>query len=243
MLKQAYYTLLDWMLPPRCPMTGELVGETGALDPAYWAQLTFIQKPLCRCCGNPFGVAVEQEFLCGRCLANSPAYTSARAALKYDDASAKIILKYKHADGTLLVPLLTRWLVQAGGEQLSQCDMIIPVPLHRWRLVKRRYNQAALLAQSLGRAVGKPCHVRALERIKATESQGHKTKAARHENVQGAFRVSADMKDALSGKTVLLIDDVLTSGATVNACAKALYAAGANEVHVLTVCRVVTTTD
>lgn len=233
--------LLDWILPPRCPMTGKLTAETGTLDPSYWAQLTFIQKPFCESCGNPFPVRMTEDVTalrCGKCLQEPPLYHTARAALKYDDASARLVLRLKYADGSVLTPLLTRWLLQAGNEQLVQNDVLIPVPLHRWRLFKRRFNQSALLADRLARAAGLPHWPLALQRIRATESQGHKTRAARLENIRGAFAVPQQWQKKLEGKRVLLLDDVLTSGATVNVCAKALLAGGAQSVDVLTVCRV-----
>lgn len=238
-----HYSMLNWILPPRCPMTGHLVGRTGALDPLYWAQLTFIQSPLCGRCGNPFAASESQTggMICGSCLREPPQFASARAALKYDDASAKMILRLKYADGTVLVPLFANWLQQAGLAQIKECDAIVPVPLHRWRLLKRRYNQAGLIAQGLSRLTGLPHWPLVLQRVRATPSQGHKSKAARLDNMQGAFRLSPHTADKVNGKTILLIDDVLTSGATANECARALYKGGAKSVHVLTVARVVHT--
>jgi ComF family protein len=227
--------MLNWILPPRCPMTGRLVSRNGALDPEYWAQLTFIQSPLCACCGNPFAAGVTGDMSCGACLREPPDFTSARAALKYDDASAKMILRLKYADGTILAPLFANWLQQAGAKLIEDSDLIVPVPLHRWRLLKRRYNQAGLLAQKLSQLANLPHEPFALQRTKATPPQGHKSKAARLDNMQGAF---AALPNKVNGKHILLIDDVLTSGATVNACARALYKGGAVKVHVLTIARV-----
>lgn len=227
--------LLNLALPPRCPMTGRLVSRNGALDPEYWAQLTFIQSPLCTCCGNPFAASAAGDMSCGACLREPPDFTSARAALKYDDASAKMILRLKYADGTILAPLFANWLQQAGAKLIEDSDLIVPVPLHRWRLLKRRYNQAGLLAQRLSQLTKLPHEPFALQRIKATPPQGHKSKAARLDNVQGAFTA---LSGKVQGKRILLIDDVLTSGATVNACARALYKGGAAKVHVLTIARV-----
>jgi ComF family protein len=236
--------ILNFVLPPRCPMTGQLVGEQGALDSSYWTHLTFIRKPMCKICGRPFGIVDDtsssggDDLTCGSCLRDPPIYASARAALLYDDWSAKMVLRFKYADAVILVPLFNQWLLQAGREQLAQCDMIIPVPLHRWRLLRRRYNQAALLSNALAKTSGLAHHPLLLHRNKATESQGQKTKAQREENMRGVFTIHSKDHDKVQGKKILLVDDVMTSGATVNACTKALLNAGAKEVHILTICRV-----
>ncbi len=222
-------------------MTGALVGESGTLDPSYWAKLNFIQKPHCACCGTPFvtGNPTDPPMVCGQCLQEPPDFTTARAALKYDDASADMVLRFKYSDATHLSRLFANLLRQTGDETLGNCDVILSVPLHRWRLLKRRYNQAALIAESLSKLTHMPHWPLALTRVKSTESQGHKTKSARIENVRGAFQVSQSHADRLRYKKVVLIDDVMTSGATLNTCTRALSKAGVSEVHVLTVCRVV----
>lgn len=156
----------------------------------------------------------------------------------YDDVSARVILKFKHADGTHMVPVLMRLLQMAGRDLLDDCTVIVPVPLHRWRLLKRRYNQAALLSAALARTNGKRHVPHGLRRIRATESQGHKNAAQRLENVQRAFAVTRSCRAAIAGQNILLIDDVLTSGATVRQCAHALLDAGAAQVSVLTLARV-----
>lgn len=227
---------LDFILPPLCPMTGRAVGEAHTIDPAYWAQLTFIQAPMCAQCGAPFDKHVLDGIRCGACLQQPPHFARARAALKYDDASAPLILKFKHADATHLSPLLAQWLQQAGREILADAHLLLPVPLHRRRLLRRRYNQAALLAAMLAEKSSVPCDPLLLRRIKHTESQGQKTRTQRLENVGGVFSVTdaAKVKD----KNIILIDDVLTTGATVNECAKTLLKAGAARVDVLVVARV-----
>ncbi|MDB5477717.1 MAG: amidophosphoribosyltransferase, partial [Alphaproteobacteria bacterium] len=124
--------LLDLVLPPRCPMTGALVGRQGALDPEYWAKLNFIRKPFCVTCGNPFANAITGEMTCGACMEAPPIYGRGRAVLRYDDASAGMILKYKHADGTQLAHIMAHFMMQGGSEVLRKADLLIPVPLHRW---------------------------------------------------------------------------------------------------------------
>lgn len=160
--------------------------------------------------------------------------------MRYDEASRDPILSFKRADRLDLVPAFARWLGAAGRELIADADVIVPVPLHRWRLWRRRFNQSALIAQSLGRLVGKPVDCLALVRMRATPSQGDMpSAAARRRNVEGAFRVLSGRAARLRGKSVLLIDDVFTTGSTIEACARALKRAGAARVFVLTLARVV----
>lgn len=236
-----FTSLLNAVLPPRCPATGALVGEQGSLSPEYWSQLHFIRKPFCACCGNPFSVATADDIQCGRCVTERPVYHKARSALAYDDASSALLLKFKHGDKTLLAKTFANWIAQIDTDILNNADYLIPVPLHRWRLFKRRYNQAALLAYALSIRSGKIVLPLALKRTRATESQGHKSKAERLENIKGAFAVSDIDKRRLRNKHVVIVDDVLTSGATANECAKILLDAGARRVDVLTLARVVHT--
>lgn len=232
-------TVLDLVLPPTCAGCGEVLGEPHTLCPACWSRLTFLTRPCCAACGHPFDYAVPELTLCGTCARQRPPYDRARAALLYDDASKDFILGFKHADQTDLSHLLAKWLAGAGGEVLADADMLVPVPLHWTRLVQRRYNQSALLAQALARLSGVPVAADTLVRSKKTPSQGGLGIKARARNVQGAFRVPASRRPGLEGRRVVLIDDVYTTGATVRAAAKVLRRAGAGGVDVLTLARVV----
>ena len=170
----------------------------------------------------------------------SPAFDRARAIMRYDDASRKPVLALKHADRLDLVPAFGRWLERSGRELLGQSDVIVPVPLHRLRLWRRRYNQSAELARALARHGALAVDPFALCRTRPTPSQGQMPSAsARRKNVRGAFTVPENRRSAVDGKVVLLVDDVLTTGATANACAKALKRAGAAKVFVLALARVV----
>jgi ComF family protein len=157
----------------------------------------------------------------------------------YDDASRGLVVGFKHADRTFAVPAFGAWLARAGAELVGDGDVIVPVSLHRWRLAARRYNQAALLAQSLARYTGGACAVDALRRLRPTPSQGGLGRLARARNVRGAFAVPPSRRGLVDGRRVLLVDDVLTTGATVEAASRALLAAGARAVDVLTLARVV----
>ena len=230
---------LDAVLPPRCLSCGVVVAGEGALCPSCWGQLAFIGAPVCACCGLPFAFEVAPESLCGECLRAEPHFSRARAALCYDAASRPLVLAFKHGDGTHAAPAFARWMAQAAGDLLREADLVVPVPLHRWRLFRRRYNQSALLARALAQAAGKPVFARLLVRRRPTPSQGGLSRSGRLANVRGAFAVSPQHRDRLRDRAILLVDDVLTTGATVGECARVLRRAGAARVDVVTLARVV----
>jgi len=233
--------VLDLLFPPLCMACRTPVAEPG-LCVACWNAVTFLEGPACACCGLPFPVDLGEGNFCAACLARPPAFDSARAILAYDENSRGAILALKHADRLDLVPGFARWLARAGRSALSRSEVIVPVPLHRFRLWRRRYNQAAELARRLGRQHGIGVEPAALIRTRPTESQGAMASArARRRNVLGAFRVPD--AGTVAGRRVLLVDDVMTTGATAEACARALRRAGAAEVHVLALARVVRATD
>lgn len=236
---------LRTVLPPRCGGCGAVTDTVHAVCSDCWIGLRFISDPLCACCGYPFELAAEDNtgdgILCGECLRKKPAFDRARAALVYDDVSRDYLLRFKHGDRTDLTPLLSRWLVQAGRDFWADADIILPVPLHRTRLLMRRYNQSGLLAASLSRQTGIGWHGTVLRRLRKTRSLGGLGPSSRKREVGGAFGVDDRIAQriGLSGARVVLIDDVLTTGATANACARILKRAGAMHVDVITVARVV----
>lgn len=230
---------INTVLPARCVLTGELVVQQGMLSPAAWSALDFIADPLCDHCGIPFDFEVEDKSVCASCLAEPPPYTRARAALVYGEKSRDLILGFKHADKLHIVKAFSPWLMRAGQEMIKASDVIVPVPLHRWRMIARRYNQAALIAQDLGKVSGVSVSLEALKRVRSTPSQGHLDMKERARNVKRAFAVPVAAKSRIAGKTVLLVDDVYTTGSTVRECTNALLKAGASAVHVLALARVV----
>ncbi len=231
--------LLDLVLPHRCLGCGGLVADPGTLCAACWQGLAFIGAPLCACCGLPFAHDEGGDARCAACLAAPPAFDRARAVLRYDAASKGLILAFKHADRTDAAPAFARWMARAGQELLADCDLIAAVPLHWRRLFRRRYNQAALLALALGRLGDRPAAPDLLRRRRDTPPQGHLSRAARQRNVAGAFALAPAWRDRLAGRRVLLVDDVMTTGATLDAAAQVLTRAGAAGVDVLTLARVV----
>ncbi len=176
---------------------------------------------------------------CLSCLQSPPEFEQARSALKYDDHSRQLILAFKHGDQLHLVTSFAHWMIQAGQEIIDQADILIPVPLHRWRLLSRRYNQASLLAHEIARQCGKEVFPDGLLRTRATQTQGHLSYKERSKNVSNAFRINPAHEENVVGKRILLIDDVYTTGSTVNECAAELKTAGAAAIDVLTIARVI----
>jgi ComF family protein len=234
--------LLDLLFPPLCVSCRARVSDVHALCAACWNAIAFIEGALCATCGTPFDVDPGGDTVCGACHARPHDFGKARALLRYDEASKGLILGFKHGDRLDQAPAFARWLERTGRDLLDAADLIVPVPLHRWRLWKRRYNQAAVLAMRLSALSGVVCDPLALERKRPTPSQGAMTSAkARRRNVLAAFRVPKGSLEAIRDRRVLLVDDVFTTGATLDACARALKRSGAAEVNALTLARVVRT--
>lgn len=234
--------MIDFVLPPRCIVTGDMVDQQGMVSAAVWGKLNFISSPYCDCCGFPFDYDVEginDGNLCATCLKYPPKFDKARAALVYDDASRDIVLGYKHGDQTYAVPTFIPWLERAGADIFERIDYIVPVPLHPFRLLRRRFNQAGLMAQYLSKELRINCLIDGLKRVRATPTQGHLEKSERKKNVRNAFHVRTKYLETLKDKNILLIDDVFTTGATINECTKELQRYGVNQVRVLTLARVV----
>jgi ComF family protein len=228
--------LLDLLLPVR-DFDGD-AAQTAGLPARQWSRIAFLEDPVCDGCGSPFEFDPGPGVRCPACTARPRAFDRARAACLYDEASRDLILKLKHADRTDLAGLMARWLSRSARPLLEDADVVVPVPLHRWRLLRRRYNQAAEIARPLARGAGLAFLPDALERVRDTATQGGKSATGRRRNVAGAFAIRAAVLDQLTGRRVLLVDDVLTTGATAHACARALKAAGAAAVHVAVIAKV-----
>jgi len=230
---------LNTALPPLCPSCRDPVGGGAGLCASCWSKLSPIERPFCEKLGIPFTYDPGPGIYSMQAIADPPAYTRARAAVRYDEIARTMVHALKYGDRLDLAPVMARWMGRVGAELLGDADVILPVPLHWRRIWARRFNQSATLSQHLSRASGVPASFTALKRVKATPQQVGLSKSERATNVQGAFRVDADGKAEIARRHVLLIDDVLTSGATVDACARALLRAGARQVDVLVFARVV----
>ncbi|WP_338694659.1 ComF family protein [Bradyrhizobium sp. 26S5] len=231
---------LDIALPTLCVSCREPVHGEGVCA-ACWAKLSFIAQPFCPRLGIPFVYDPGPELLSMEAIANPPSYQRARAAVRYDDVARTLVHALKYQDRTDLAPTMGRWMARAGKELLEEADMLVPVPLHWRRGWSRRYNQSGALAKVIARQSGVKMVSEALRRIRATEQQIGLSRKDRASNVQGAFGVAAERKADIQGRRVILVDDVLTSGATVDACARALLRAKASQVDVLVFARVVDT--
>ena len=238
-LRAALRVALDVALPPLCPSCRAPLGDGIGLCASCWSKLSLIEPPYCARLGIPFTYDPGPGLLSMEAIADPTAYDRARAAVRYDDISRALVLSFKYGDRLDLAPMMGKWMARAGRELLSEADALLPVPLHWRRLWARRFNQSAALAGTISDIAGLPVLHGALKRVRATPQQVGLSKTERADNVQGAFRVPADEKAQVAGRRLVLIDDVLTSGATVDTCARALLRAGAAHVDVLVFARVV----
>ena len=232
---------LDTLYPPICLACRAATAAHGALCPRCWSAMRFIERPFCERLGTPFEQDLGEGLISPQAMADPPVFARARAVARFEDGPARTLVhRLKYSDRSELARPIARWMARAGADILADADLVAPVPLHPLRLWRRRFNQAAMLAREVARDAGRPCDLGALLRVKATRSQVGLSRAQRAENMQGAFRVAE--RAQVRGRNVVLIDDVLTSGATVNAAARALLRAGAGRVDVLVFARVVTGT-
>lgn len=242
-LRMSLKLILDAVFPAGCLKCAEPINTLGTLCANCWPTITFLSTPCCATCGYPFEFDGGQDLQCGNCLRTPPLFNRTRSVLKYDAHSREMILGFKHADQTDRGPAFASWMYRAAPELVDNCDYICPVPLHPYRLIRRRFNQSALLAFELSKLSGRPTIPDLLFRTRHTKSQGTLSASARHKNVKGAFRVSPKHSHKIENARILLIDDVYTTGATVEACSNSLFTAGVVQVDVLTFCRVVRTAN
>jgi ComF family protein len=232
--------LIGIAYPPSCIACGGATAAAHSLCARCWSGIRFIERPFCERLGTPFPVDYGGPLLSPAAMADPPVFERARAVARYDETVQALVHRLKYGDRIELAKAMARMMTRAGAELLAEADLVVPVPLHRWRLWRRRFNQAMALAGGIAAAGKLPCDPLLLARVKHTDSQVGLSKAQRHENLQGAFRVPEGAKPRLKGKRVLLVDDVLTTGSTANAASRALLRGGARAVDVLAFARVVT---
>lgn len=230
--------MADRIWPPRSLLSAGGTDRTGTVEPELWRALDRLVGPVCIRCGVPLPEAVSPEVTCGACLADPPLVARARAALAYDDISRPLVLALKHAGRRDGLAAFAAWMDDAAPFA-REAGVLVPVPSHRWRLLARGFNPAAWLATALGRRIGVAVCVDGLEKPVATASQAGRGRQARRDNVAGAFRVRRHRLDALRGQAIVVVDDVHTTGATLDACAAALLEAGAARVDAVTLARAV----
>ena len=244
-LRGAATRFLDLILPPSCVGCGSEMGNAHGLCTDCWQSIRFLSPPACARCGLPFAYDAGPDALCPACVAVTSHVDRLRAVFAYDDKSRGLILSFKHGDRLQGLPAFAGWLARAGDGLIGPTAVIAPVPLHWSRLFRRRYNQSALLSHALARHLRKTRDLdvkvvpRLLIRGRATRPQGHLGRMSRQENVRGAFRLGSASN--IEGAHILLIDDVLTTGATVEECARILKRGGAATVDVLTLARALRT--
>lgn len=237
-LRRAWRRLVDLVLPPRCLLCAVEIEEPSSLCPACWAKLRFISKPFCDKTATPFTLDPGPGVYAAAAYQHPPQWQRARAAVLYDDAAASLVHAFKYSDRHEVAPFLARAMAQAGRDILAEADLLLPVPLHRARLWKRRFNQSALLADHIAKMSGVPVRKDLLVRRKDTPPQVGLSREARARNVAGAFVLDKKHRAALAGKKIVLIDDVLTTGATLNAASRVLLTAGVQAVDILVFARV-----
>lgn len=234
--RSALRQIVDFVLPPRCPACGAITSDPHSFCVECWSRLSFLGDPCCARCGLPFEYAADEEAECGRCIADPPHFDRLRAAVAYGEAARKVALKLKYSGRPGVAETLGRFMAR----HLASADreaILVPVPLHRWRIWKRGYNQSALIASSLAKASGLAADLDLLRRVKATPVLRGLGRRERALAVRCAFAVRD--KQSVAGKSIILVDDVFTSGATANACALTLKRAGAARVEIVCWARVI----
>jgi len=246
-LKSGLTDILDMLLPHQAISPDhEDEGRDAQYGPGFsvshWSKIRFLDNEGCDMCARPFddGLYFTGRGLCSSCQEKPFHFTKTRAACVYDEHSRGVILGFKHGDRLDYSRLLSGWIGRASQDLWSEADLLIPIPLHPLRLIKRRYNQAAELARYMGKTYKRPYHAHILQRIKHTKPQGEdKGIAERRANVAKAFALTPKAENLIKDKVIVLIDDVFTSGATLNACAHTLLNGGAKAVYCAVIARAV----
>ena len=231
---------MEFLYPAQCPSCRAEIETATGICPECWRKITFLAGDLCRFCSAPLDGDLGPDSVCDACAHHPPAWSKGAAAVLYDGVGRKLVLALKHGDRLDIAPLAASWMLRAGADLVAEADLIVPAPMHWRRLASRRFNQAGELARALSIEADAP-HAFApdlLTRTRATPTQDGKTRGERTENVSGVFSVSPNWRASVPGGKILLIDDVMTTGATLSECAEVCRIAGAADVNVLVMARV-----
>ena len=226
--------LTSLLYPPQCIACGAAASEDHGVCAPCWRSIRFISRPYCERLGTPFAVDIGGPLVSPAAIADPPVFRCARAVAAHEGAARELVHKMKFGDREDLAKAMGGMMAAAGAEILRTAELLIPVPLHWTRLWQRRFNQSAALSRAVSAIAGVATDTDTLKRVKRTRTQVGLTKAERRANLQGAFRIDPSNRSAVAGRAVVLIDDVLTSSATANACARILLRAGTRQVDVLT---------
>lgn len=238
-LPAMFKTIIEFALPPRCPICGITVDADNRFCLSCWQQLDFLARPWCAACGLPFAFDRPDDSLCGKCIADPPTHDGVRAVVRYDDQSSLIAMRLKYGTRLGLARLIAEHLLKFVAECRDNA-IIVPVPLHRSRLWRRGFNQSVLIGRELALSSGIGMNCNAIFRCKPTPPLRGLSGGQRRKTVDAAFALRADARSSIAGKSILLVDDVYTSGSTSNACARLLKKAGAEQVLVFCWARVIT---
>lgn len=229
---------LDLLFPPQCGLCREIIADNGEICGDCWQKLNFISAPLCEVCGYPHEFDMGEGAQCAACMANPPQFHGHRSALYYDEHSKRLVHDLKYYDKPIMVRRLGQWMAQAAAPWLElENAILVPIPIHRYRLWKRKYNQAALLAKTIAKHHAVEVELEGLLRVKNRPPQASLPRAKRLKNLGNAFAVNPKMN--IKNRPVILVDDVMTTGATVNACAKLLKKSGSGRIFCITLARTV----
>lgn len=233
-----YKTIINFLFPRTCPNCNKVIENKKLFCDHCFKNMSFISSCVCQWCGRPlYSEFTGEKILCGKCMAKRPTYDMARSVFIYETSSKDSILKFKYADKMEFGKTFVSLMLQAGTPLLQKTDIIMAVPMHWSRRLMRKYNQAEILAKTLGKKTKIPYNPRVLIRTKYTTRQENKNYTERQANVKNVFSVKN--KERIKGKRILLIDDVFTTGATVSNCAKTLKKSGAKAVYVLTIAKTI----